>query len=485
MHIAILPIGVLVLLLLLGGLVLMAALIANKNTRALGLGLAGAGVLVVLVIGSLAWFRAQTHDRALRHQHAAMEEAARGELRAKLNAQVADLQGELSQLDAGDDEARAHLQREILDLQARISKNQGPIIHLSGGGGSTRVSIAWGGIIVVLLGVLLLLGLVKAVSGATSGGALAAVLAIVVGLGLLVMVVQYFLLRASYVETQEARVSSQVATVTQAWEENTEPRITLETEEAAQAPAAETTPEAQPAADANEEIQPEADSEPTASAEAPSSGEQDSAKAAADAEPVTAEADAEDAAEPAEPAPDASEERPAWVANPPQRIGHVHKRVVQVGPCATEDDCYQRLDGALWRVAQDFVEREIAGRGVSPNDLQKMDLSPGYLRANYCTEAYVETVDTETLENLKQLYVLVEFNDAAREELQRRWDAVARREALAGVAATGAGVLGLVGLVFGLLKLDEATRGYYTKRLFIGVPAAIIGVLLLLAFANA
>ena len=32
-----------------------------------------------------------------------------------------------------------------------------------------------------------------------------------------------------------------------------------------------------------------------------------------------------------------------------------------------------------------------------------------------------------------------------------------------------------------MLKLDTATKGYYTKRLFIGVPAAIIGAVTLLA----
>ena len=43
------------------------------------------------------------------------------------------------------------------------------------------------------------------------------------------------------------------------------------------------------------------------------------------------------------------------------------------------------------------------------------------------------------------------------------------------------GVLGLLGLCYGLLKVDTWTKGYYTKRLFLGVPAAIIGLGTLLA----
>jgi hypothetical protein len=39
-------------------------------------------------------------------------------------------------------------------------------------------------------------------------------------------------------------------------------------------------------------------------------------------------------------------------------------------------------------------------------------------------------------------------------------------------------------LVWGLLKIDTATKGYYTKRLFLGVPAAIIGGFLLLMYLD-
>ena len=36
-------------------------------------------------------------------------------------------------------------------------------------------------------------------------------------------------------------------------------------------------------------------------------------------------------------------------------------------------------------------------------------------------------------------------------------------------------------LLYGLLKVDTWTRGYYSKRLFFGVPAAIILVMVLIA----
>jgi hypothetical protein len=51
------------------------------------------------------------------------------------------------------------------------------------------------------------------------------------------------------------------------------------------------------------------------------------------------------------------------------------------------------------------------------------------------------------------------------------------------MAAFGATlVVGGLALAYGLLKVDTWTRGYYSKRLFVGVPAAIIGVVWLLWF---
>ena len=41
--------------------------------------------------------------------------------------------------------------------------------------------------------------------------------------------------------------------------------------------------------------------------------------------------------------------------------------------------------------------------------------------------------------------------------------------------------VGLLGMVYGMLKVDTWTKGYYTKRLFLGVPAAIIGLVTLVA----
>jgi hypothetical protein len=82
---------------------------------------------------------------------------------------------------------------------------------------------------------------------------------------------------------------------------------------------------------------------------------------------------------------------------------------------------------------------------------------------------------------MKKLYTLVEFTPAVDRELRARWDTYRRQERLTTVGIGAVSVLGLVGLAWGLLRVDTLTKGYYTKRLFVGVPAAIITVLLFLS----
>jgi hypothetical protein len=92
---------------------------------------------------------------------------------------------------------------------------------------------------------------------------------------------------------------------------------------------------------------------------------------------------------------------------------------------------------------------------------------------------YYETVE-RSFGPMKKLYTQVEFTPSIDKELRRRWDEVRRQDRFAAVGAGAGSVLGLIGLAFGLLRVDTWTKGYYTKRLFLGVPAAIMGSILAL-----
>ena len=115
-------------------------------------------------------------------------------------------------------------------------------------------------------------------------------------------------------------------------------------------------------------------------------------------------------------------------------------------------------------IGTDYVRREIVAKDPKDNESRE----------------YIETV-ANSFGPMKKLHLQIEFTPAVDRELRRHWDAHERQERFAIVSVGSFSVLGLLGVVFALLKIDTATKGYYTKRLFIGLPAAIIIGLLLLS----
>jgi hypothetical protein len=116
--------------------------------------------------------------------------------------------------------------------------------------------------------------------------------------------------------------------------------------------------------------------------------------------------------------------------------------------------------------------RALSDMGISAVYIHEKIVAKDPKNGNEACE-YVETVD-RTFGQMKKLYLQIEFSPAIDRELRAAWDTYQRNQRfwMFGTGATS--VLGFLGFVFGLLKIDTWTKGYYSKRLFIGVPAAII-----------
>jgi hypothetical protein len=218
---------------------------------------------------------------------------------------------------------------------------------------------------------------------------------------------------------------------------------------------------------------------------------------------------------------DKSTTRPAWVDQSPRRAGDTRREVIATDQYESIDECYQAIDVYLllktYEHLQQLAGRPSAegplpsltlqngailadgklmayGRGGNWNDpdprlrqLRDMGITADYVRREIVAKdpknneprEYVETVE-RTFGPMQKLYMQVEFTPAIDRDLLRHWDAHERRDRFAMVGVGAGSILGFIGLVFGLLKMDTWTKGYYTKRLFIGVPAAIIAGFLLL-----
>jgi hypothetical protein len=176
--------------------------------------------------------------------------------------------------------------------------------------------------------------------------------------------------------------------------------------------------------------------------------------------------------------------KPDWVLNPPKQIGNVRKFVVTSDPYLTAEECRQDADEKMQNLALNRAA-ELSGaatRRTGAASLADLGLGGDYVRRELCTDEYIDVIDS-SVGKMRKTYSLVEFNEAQDALLVDRARSYSRQEGLLDVTLIGGGVLASIGTLFGLLKLDTWTRGYYTKRLFLGVPAAIITVLILLAGA--
>ncbi len=189
-----------------------------------------------------------------------------------------------------------------------------------------------------------------------------------------------------------------------------------------------------------------------------------------------------------------TEPRPSWALQTPKRVGNVRRDMVTTDEYATSDECYWAADRLLQLKTYEHLQRLVGTpygsdrmlqlraealniEGHTPwflMELTKAGITVDYIRREIARDEYLEESQRSFGPMLK-LYTLIEFSPSVDNELRQRWEASQRQERFAFVGLGATGVLGLLGMAWGLLKVDTWTKGYYTKRLFIGVPLAIVG----------
>jgi hypothetical protein len=164
-------------------------------------------------------------------------------------------------------------------------------------------------------------------------------------------------------------------------------------------------------------------------------------------------------------------DRPPWVEAPTDRKADVHKFAVSSGPHARRSDCVKALNDDIERVVAEYIDDHL-GVG-SASKLVHYDLKT--IKDRFVADTYEEDV-VFSIGEMKQMYAQLKFDKPFRTELDQRWHEIKASSRLLQVGLFGGSVLGFLGLVFGYLKLDTATRGYYTGRLQFGAVAAILGL---------
>ena len=186
----------------------------------------------------------------------------------------------------------------------------------------------------------------------------------------------------------------------------------------------------------------------------------------------------DDEQEDASPAESEPKGRPDWVDEPPKRVGDVHRAVVASDPFTTVDECFEQLEH-LFPVE---VERRLAKlvprdqhSHVESASLEASGITLDYIMREICREQFTETTEHD-FGAMKKVYVLMEFTPAIESHLLDSWQIYLRRYRLTAVAQIAGCVLATLAVLYGLLQIDTWTRGYYTRWLRWGVPAAILAL---------
>ncbi|HUY88317.1 MAG TPA: hypothetical protein VMV10_06260 [Pirellulales bacterium] len=162
--------------------------------------------------------------------------------------------------------------------------------------------------------------------------------------------------------------------------------------------------------------------------------------------------------------------RPAWMDEPTGKRDGVYRTIATAGPYTTPQECHEKLNEALNEAVKSYIDRFLTERAGA-----KIALSPSFIHEHVARGEWLEQSEY-SVGPMYNLHALLVFDKEANQEIDRRY----RESQVAGrLAATGVGaalVLGLIGTLFGYLKLDTLTRGYYTGRLRAAAAAAILAL---------
>lgn len=200
-----------------------------------------------------------------------------------------------------------------------------------------------------------------------------------------------------------------------------------------------------------------------------------------DAQPAD-DADAATATDPGESRrPTAAIVRPAWVDAPPLEISAsgAYQEVVSSGQFAAWKECQTALDAKIALAVGEYLERiDYAPPGARYGPPL---VSRAFIDERIVKELYSERSDSPRAGEMCEMHALLAFDDATRRELRQslaeRYESGIQADRLLGVGALAGLLLALVGSVYGYLRIDTATKGYYSGYLRIALFLVAITII--------
>ncbi|UUO06560.1 hypothetical protein M4951_24850 [Blastopirellula sp. J2-11] len=163
--------------------------------------------------------------------------------------------------------------------------------------------------------------------------------------------------------------------------------------------------------------------------------------------------------------------RPAWVDQEPESRDGVDYVSVSTGPYTSSTECYK----ALKVLTNEAVAEQAALVLGSETNARRVPLDEKFIADNVHLQTYKESLDT-SVGPMQQWHSFLQFNEQFRRELESRWKQVQQLSRLTYAGALFAGILTVLGVLYGALSYNSATGGRYRARLQTIAGAAIMGV---------
>lgn len=163
----------------------------------------------------------------------------------------------------------------------------------------------------------------------------------------------------------------------------------------------------------------------------------------------------------------------SWVDAPTGSVGQVYRTRVAVGDYATREECERNVPDALRQAVGRYVELLI-GAGAGKRIMARLPLP--YIHEHIVKEEWEEHPNASFGEMVR-LHELLEFDQRTNTYLRDLHEQALVTERLKYTTVATGGVFGLLATIFGYLKLDTLTRGYYTGRLRMGTVAAVAAII--------
>jgi hypothetical protein len=157
----------------------------------------------------------------------------------------------------------------------------------------------------------------------------------------------------------------------------------------------------------------------------------------------------------AKPAAAGTPKRPDWVESKPRSIKGGYQFAVSAGPYESEVECQRELPAKFQEAFDDYVELMKLQFGVQT--AERFEL-PAELRSAAQHDFYRETLHL-SVGPMQQLHVQLIFDDRAADWVKQRLRDTAINHRLWCLGGGLAGVLGLLAMMLGYLKIPRQSRG--------------------------